>query len=485
MRSNLRLAAFVFAALSAVAWWQNTPEPRPENWLFIAEHGNIASALVRGAGFAEAFGTPSGPTAWTPPVFPAVLAGLFWIFGIKTLAALRALLVLDALWAAATVWFLLAALDLAGRPRAKPWLVGTLLALIALHQAALGPWLTTAWFVAMLDAALLAAALGVWHGRGAGWRWLLTLVCGLLPLTHVGSGLAAAAIVLLLAVRAIRRDGARASLALIPPAVAGLLAVGGWTARNYAVFGQFIPLKSAGAFEVWLAEEQTPDGVLTDAVMIAHHPLAAPAVQADYTRLGERSFLAAYAPRARAALAAGPARWWRHVLARARNVFVYCDNTPSALSVKHATSPADAARLVQAGLAARTAGGGSLSWVSLGLTPAEFGRRVAAARLDDLTDLSVDWLGAQAYAARRAARPVAIASAWLLAGVPVVCLLLALALRRGAVELFLAGLIYVVALLPNVVVTHYLAHQLHFLGLQAFFLVSCGAALVDRARRSG
>jgi len=182
-------------------------------------------------------------------------------------------------------------------------------------------------------------------------------------------------------------------------------------------------------------------------------------------------------------MAAGPGRFLRHVAARARNVFVYCDNTPSALGMKARPSPADADRLVQAGLAARPSLQAPLSWISLDLTPAEFGRRAAAARLDDLAGLAVDWLGAHTYAGRQGARPMAILSAALLAGLPLLALLGALVRRGGSPELMLAAIIYGVALLPNVLITHYLAHQLHFLGLHAFFFVSFGAAWAERARR--
>ncbi|MEY2880456.1 MAG: hypothetical protein RLZZ15_2836, partial [Verrucomicrobiota bacterium] len=454
--------------------------PRPGHLLFVAEHGNIASALVRGMGFAEAFGTPSGPTAWTPPVFPCVLAVVFFVFGIKTVAALHALLLLDALFAATTVFFFLCALEFAGRAVERKYFTPVFGALVVVHQLALGPWLTTAWFVAMLNAALLAAALGVWHARGAGWRWLLVAVCALLPLTHAGSGLAAGAVVLLLGVRAARRDGWTAVRPLVAPALAGVLAVGGWTARNYAVFGQLIPLKAAGAFEIWLAEECTTDGVITDATMLAHHPLCSAPALADYTARGERVYLADFAPRALAVREAGLGRWLRHVAARARNVFLHCDTTPRALGFNRPPSPADAARLVAAGLAVRS--GGSLNWTSLDLAPAEFGRRAAAARLENLDAVAAEWLGARAYAERQGARPAAVASAWLFGAVPLVALLLALALRRDSPELRLGGLIYLVALLPNVLVTHYLAHQLHFLGLHALFLVSAGAAFYERTR---
>jgi hypothetical protein len=46
-----------------------------------AEYYSVAGALVAGRGFADPFRAPTGPTAWTAPVLPALLAGLRWAFG--------------------------------------------------------------------------------------------------------------------------------------------------------------------------------------------------------------------------------------------------------------------------------------------------------------------------------------------------------------------------------------------------------------------
>src|SRR5213080_4789813 len=44
-----------------------------------AEYLSIAEALVAGRGFADPFKEQTGPTAWMPPVYPALLAGLLWV----------------------------------------------------------------------------------------------------------------------------------------------------------------------------------------------------------------------------------------------------------------------------------------------------------------------------------------------------------------------------------------------------------------------
>src|SRR5437879_10359108 len=48
------------------------------------EMGRIARALVTGYGYADPFTGHSGPTAWVPPLYPLLLAGVFKIFGVYT-----------------------------------------------------------------------------------------------------------------------------------------------------------------------------------------------------------------------------------------------------------------------------------------------------------------------------------------------------------------------------------------------------------------
>src|SRR5262245_64453183 len=45
------------------------------------EYINIARSLVAGEGFSHPFGEATGPTAWQPPVLPALLACALWACG--------------------------------------------------------------------------------------------------------------------------------------------------------------------------------------------------------------------------------------------------------------------------------------------------------------------------------------------------------------------------------------------------------------------
>jgi 4-amino-4-deoxy-L-arabinose transferase-like glycosyltransferase len=46
------------------------------------ESVSIAASIAQEKGFSSPFGVPSGPTAWLPPVYPYLLAGVFHVFGL-------------------------------------------------------------------------------------------------------------------------------------------------------------------------------------------------------------------------------------------------------------------------------------------------------------------------------------------------------------------------------------------------------------------
>src|ERR1039457_3917687 len=70
------------------------------------EAGRIVRALLTGYGysdpFANAFLPHTGPTAWLPPLYPLLLAGIFRLFGVYTHASAWVLFTLQSAFSAAT-----------------------------------------------------------------------------------------------------------------------------------------------------------------------------------------------------------------------------------------------------------------------------------------------------------------------------------------------------------------------------------------------
>ena len=65
------------------------------------EMGRISRALATGFGYADPFNGHSGPTAWAPPLYPLLLAGVFKLFGVYSLKSAWVILTLNSLFSAA------------------------------------------------------------------------------------------------------------------------------------------------------------------------------------------------------------------------------------------------------------------------------------------------------------------------------------------------------------------------------------------------
>jgi 4-amino-4-deoxy-L-arabinose transferase-like glycosyltransferase len=66
------------------------------------EMGRIGAAIASGRGFSDPFGPPTGPTAWEPPLYPYLIAGVFQVFGIYSRASAFVLLTINSVFSALT-----------------------------------------------------------------------------------------------------------------------------------------------------------------------------------------------------------------------------------------------------------------------------------------------------------------------------------------------------------------------------------------------
>jgi 4-amino-4-deoxy-L-arabinose transferase-like glycosyltransferase len=73
-----------------------------DNFSFGWEMGRIGRSLALGQGFSNPFNATTGPTAWEPPLYPFLIAGVFKLFGIYTHASAVVLLGLNSFFSALT-----------------------------------------------------------------------------------------------------------------------------------------------------------------------------------------------------------------------------------------------------------------------------------------------------------------------------------------------------------------------------------------------
>src|SRR5437879_8579276 len=72
------------------------------NFSFGFEMGRIGRAIATGQGFADPFEGHTGPTAWEPPLYPYLIAGVFKLTGVYTRDSALILLSLNSFLSAIT-----------------------------------------------------------------------------------------------------------------------------------------------------------------------------------------------------------------------------------------------------------------------------------------------------------------------------------------------------------------------------------------------
>jgi hypothetical protein len=249
------------------------------------ENYHIARSIVAGTGFANPFRGRTGPTAWMPPVLPAILAGLLWATGGNRDAVMAVFIVLQVLVLIGT-GFLVLALARRTTTRLGAWAAVAVFVLALLSHFRLAFQKTGDSWLVLLALDLLVAGLcwwrplGTWK-RAAGWG----VFGGFCALSNPIAGFAWGMASTLAGLR--RRAAAPLAVALLAAGVT----VAPWFVRNWLVFGRVVLVKSNLFYELYQSQCLQPDGLLQH-LIFTHHPSAGATREAqEYRALGEAAFL--------------------------------------------------------------------------------------------------------------------------------------------------------------------------------------------------
>ncbi|MGC2639432.1 MAG: glycosyltransferase family 39 protein [Acidobacteriaceae bacterium] len=313
------IALFVRLAYMTLARTWHIRPYYPYDFGFGYEMGRIARALVTGFGYADPFNGHTGPTAWVPPLYPWILAGIFRLTGVYTALSAWIVLALDCVLNALMIPFLWEIAERCFNRRVALWSAWIwALYPAAMQYAVRWIWemtLTTFLFTAVFALTLRMRNVGnrldsPKHGSArapsiGAWA-LFAFLWGLIALSDPS-------LCLFLPVSGIwilggasgRSELARQFLYATVAALVFICCLAPWTWRNARVFHQFVPLRTNFGAELYLGNGPGATGLL----MEYDHPFQAPDQLRLYKQMGEIAYCRWRGQLAKRAIAADPARF--------------------------------------------------------------------------------------------------------------------------------------------------------------------------------
>ena len=278
--------SFVVQLLAIGILRQYRTRPGEDHFAFGWEMGRVARSIALGQGFSNPYGGNTGPTAWEPPLYPYLMAGVFKIFGIYTHASAWVLLAFNSVLAAITTIpvFLIARRTFGERVAgwsAWAWAMNPYVWYWSIHWI----WDTTFTPLILSLIFLVALELESWPGC-TGW-----LIFG--SLWGIGA-LANPAMLAFLPFCGlwIWRQRYKAGV----PSLAGValssavffLLLSPWLIRNYEIFGRFVFLRDDFGLQFRLGNSKGAEGML----MAYLQPNLNNLELAKFQRLGELAYAA-------------------------------------------------------------------------------------------------------------------------------------------------------------------------------------------------
>ncbi len=313
LRWQIFTAAFTVRVLYILLAHTFRVRPSDDHFEFGWEMGRIGRALATGYGYSDPFTGHTGPTAWAPPLYTLLIGGVFKLFGVYSRLSALVLLTVNSLlsaWTAVLVWEI--GLRCFNR-RVALW-SGWLWALYpaAMQYAVRWIWemsATAAVFTAILVLSLRMRGVGEQQPQRQTWQqWAaFGLMWGVLALLNPTPLL----MLPVLTVYILRvsesgfdhgltytRKGMTHFLPFAVPslpqirwmALAGvlfLLTLAPWTARNYAVFHRFIPLRDNFGAENYQGNSPWSTGFPWGRTV----PLENHRILAEYAAMGEPAWV--------------------------------------------------------------------------------------------------------------------------------------------------------------------------------------------------
>jgi 4-amino-4-deoxy-L-arabinose transferase-like glycosyltransferase len=285
--------------------------PRRDHFQFGWEMGRIARSIAEGQGFSSPTDLPTGPSAWAPPLYPYILAGVFKLFGVYSALSAWVILTFNSIFAALTCLTLYRIAEriygpIVARATAWTWAVFP----YAIYWPVRVVWETSLTTFLLSLALLLTLRMADQPPRLRMWI-LFGLLWGVIALTNTAIVSMFPFCLLWLLYRLPRRAEQLVGAALC--VLTAALVVSPWLLRNYEVFGKFIFVRDNLPLEMYEANNDQSAGLWTR----NEHPGNNPEAMRRFQELGELGFMAEKKQEVRQFIREHPARFLRFTAERA------------------------------------------------------------------------------------------------------------------------------------------------------------------------
>ena len=276
-------------------------------WESGPEISNIASSLASHRGFSSPFGVESGPTAWIPPVYPSLLAGIFAVVGLRSSLAAATILGFQAVFAAVTCIPLYAVARRTFDDRVAAW--SSWAWALFPHEVVMPGLFVWETFLSGLLAVVLCDLSICERGDDSGGVVAGGLLWGFAALTNTAL---LSFMPLFLFAMYHRKDVAVAGKRLATVILISILTVGPWVARNWHVFRTFVPVRSNFGEELWKGNHAGGKGRIEFGIGPADNPIQ----RERYRRMGEIAYVRQRRMQATEFIRQNPDRYARLLLYR-------------------------------------------------------------------------------------------------------------------------------------------------------------------------
>src|SRR2546426_9523172 len=255
-----------------------------DNFSFGYEMGRIGRSLASGQGFANPFNETTGPTAWEPPLYPFLIAGVFKLFGIYTRSSALVLLLLNSVFSAFTCIPIFLIARRCFDERVAGW-ASWFWALLPSGFATRWVWETS--LAALLLAIIFWLTLELEERDGLR-PWLeFGFLWGIAALTNLSMLAFLPASGLWVLYRRLKL-GKRSAAGVAAASIIFFACIAPWLIRNYRTFGQVVFLRSNFGAELRIGNGPGANGTWREYL----HPTQNVYEMRRYRELGEIAYVA-------------------------------------------------------------------------------------------------------------------------------------------------------------------------------------------------